>query len=192
MDLARAEMREPYDKPDHLVVRTWPLGMLWGWALKHHVSEPFTEKTGIPVAHIEYTSVDPPPDLVRDLQRNRRPLCDVLYGNTIPLIHLARAGHCAPLMEEEFPVLKHLNGRARPAAEGLEGWPLVIVYDVRYAMMVRDAAFPDGPPQSWNAMLDPTSKGRISLYPGGKGFFPIAQVMGGGTLDAIPGNMEPC
>jgi putative spermidine/putrescine transport system substrate-binding protein len=180
------------EKPERLVVMTWPLSTLWGQALKHQVSEPFTARTGIPVKHVEYTSVDLPLTLLQALEENRRPPGDVVYGNTIPLIHLSRAGYADPLTEAWFPVLKELNPRARPVAAGLTGWPFVIVYDVRYVMMYRKAAFPAGPPESWQVMLDPPLKGRISLYPGGKGFFPIAQVLGGGPLAAIPEDMEPC
>lgn len=180
------------EKPDQIVVMTWPISTIWGQALKYCISERFTEKTGIHVEHVEYTGVDLPSNLVQALEENRRPPCDVVYGNTIPLIHLSRAGYSDPLTEGEFPFLKELNPRARPVADNLTGWPFLIAYDVRYVMMYRKAAFPSGPPESWQVMLDPALKGRISLYPGGKGFFPIAQVLGGGTLSTIPENMEPC
>ncbi len=181
-----------HDKIEELKVMTWPLSSLWGQALKECVSEPFTKKTGIPVRHIEFTTVDFPPVLIRALEKKERPPCDVIYGNTIPAIHLAKKGFCDPLEEDEFPVLKQVSHRARPVAEGLSGWPFVIVYDVRYVMMYRDDAFPDGPPHSWEVMVAPKFKGRVSLYPGGKGFFPIAQITGGGTIEDIPYNMEPC
>ena len=154
-------MRGLQEKPDQLVVMTWPLSTLWGQALKNYVSEPFTAKTGIPVQHVEYTSVDLPLNLLQDLEENRRPPCDVVYGNTIPLIHLSQSGYAAPLTEAGFPVLKELNPRSRPVADNLTGWPFVIVYDVRYAMMYRKAAFPVGPPESWQVMLDPPLKGAI-------------------------------
>jgi putative spermidine/putrescine transport system substrate-binding protein len=179
-------------KPDRLTVMTWPLTSLWGQALKECVSDIFSYETGIPVGHIEFTSVDLPPGLTEALENGRRPPCEVVYCNTIPAIHLARAGRTDPLEEETFPALKEVDIRARPAAEGLVGWPFVIAYDVRYVMMYREAAFPQGPPPSWNVMLDPAFRGRVSLYPGGKGFFPVAQVMGGGTLEDIPSNMGPC
>jgi spermidine/putrescine-binding protein len=123
-------MSDSQEKPDQLVVMTWPLSTLWGQALKYCISERFTEKTGIPVEHDEYTSVDLPLSLIKDLEANRRPPCDVAYANTIPLIHLSRAGYSDPLTEAEFPVLKELNPRARPVADNLSGWPFVIVYDL--------------------------------------------------------------
>jgi hypothetical protein len=52
----------------------------------------------------------------------------------------------------------------------------------RFLPFICEAAFPWGPPDSWEVMLDPALEGRVSLYPGGKGFFPIAQVAGGGSL----------
>ncbi|MCD4823870.1 MAG: extracellular solute-binding protein [Phycisphaerae bacterium] len=185
----------PYNsikKPDTLTVMTWPLGSLWGRALKECVSDRFAESTGIAIRHVESTGVDIPPGLLEACENGERPACDIMYCNTIPAIHMAQAGFCDPLDEATFPVLKELNQRARPVAQGLSGWPFLIVYDVRYVMMYREVAFPDGPPPSWTVMLDPALKGRVSVYPGGKGFFPIAQIAGGGTLEDIPGNMDAC
>ena len=185
------EKRFP-DRPSILRIMTWPLSSLWGLALKECISDRFTDHFGIPIHHIEVTGVDAPLDILQAARDGRPPPCDVLYCNTIPAIHLAQAGLCDALDEAEFPVLKQLNPRARPVADGLNGWSFVIVYDVRYVMMYREAAFPGGPPESWKAMVDPARKGRVSVYPGGKGFFPIAQVAGGGLLRDIPANMAPC
>ena len=177
---------------DVLTVMTWPLSSLWGQALKECVSDPFTASTGILVRHVEFTGVDIPSELLKACQNGERPPCDVLYCNTIPAIHMAKAGFTDCLSNDEFPVLERLNQRAQPVAEGLSGWPFVIAYDVRYVMMYREAAFPYGPPDNWKVMLDHALKGRVSLYPGGKGFFPIAQVAGGGALEDIPENMDAC
>ncbi|MCX5977080.1 MAG: extracellular solute-binding protein [Coprothermobacterota bacterium] len=179
-------------KPDALTVMTWPLNSLWGKALKECVSDLFTFSTGIPVRHVEHTGVDTPPELLRACEKGKRPPCDVLYCNTVPAIRMARSGFTDCLSCEEFPVLGKLSRRSQPVAEGLSGWPFVIAYDVRYVMMYREAAFPDGPPPSWKVMLDPALKGRVSLNPGGKGFFPIAQVAGGGAIEDIPANMDAC
>jgi len=180
------------EKPGTLTVMTWPLGYLWGQALKECVSDPFTVSTGILVRHVEFTGVDIPSGLLTACRNSERPPCDVLYCNTIPAIHMARAGFTDPFKEEEYPVFEKLNRRAQPVAEGLSGWPFVIAYDVRYVMMYREAAFPCGPPDSWQVMLDHALRGRVSLYPGGKGFFPIAQVANGGTIEDIPDNMDAC
>jgi len=175
-----------------ITVATWPLSSRWGQALKECVSDPFTAFTGILVSHVEFTGVDIPSEVLKACQNGARPPCDVLYCNTIPAIHMARAGFTDHLIEDEFPILRKLNHRARPVAEGLSGWPFTIAYDVRYVMMYREAAFPCGPPDSWKVMLDHALKGRVSLYPGGKGFFPVAQVAGGGALCDIPDQMDAC
>jgi len=188
----RPELLPNHDKPDALTIMAWPLSTLWGQALKECVSDPFTAATGIPVKHVEFTGVDVPIELLKACQKGQRPPCDVLYCNTIPAIHMAQSGFTDELSIDEFPILGKLNSRAQPVARGLSGWSFVIAYDVRYVMMYREAAFPCGPPDSWEVMLDPSLKGRVSLYPGGKGFFPIAQILGGGTLDDIPYNMNPC
>ena len=180
------------EQSDALTVMTWPLSTRWGRTLKECVSDPFTASTGTPVRHVESTGVDIPSELLTACQNGGRPPCDVLYCNTIPAVHMAKAGFVDGLSDDDFPVLRKLNPRARPAVEGISGWPFVITYDVRYVMMYREAAFPAGPPESWKVMLDGALKGRISLYPGGKGFFPIAQVAGGGVIEDMPDNMDAC
>ncbi|OHE75729.1 MAG: hypothetical protein A2107_09470 [Verrucomicrobia bacterium GWF2_62_7] len=179
-------------KPKELAVLTWPLRSLWGRALKEAVSDPFTVRTGIAVRHIENVGVDYPTDFWAAFRSGGVPPVDVVYGNTVPALQCAQAGLCDPLDEDAFPILRVLHPRANAAWEGLRRWSVVAAYDIRYALMFRDAAFPDGPPRSWAVTLDPRFKGRVSLYPGGKGFFPVAQVMGGGRLEDIPERMEPC
>src|SRR5699024_5988449 len=80
-----------------------------------------------------------------------------------------------------------------PAAKpkGFDGWPLVKTYSYVFVMAYNKKAFPDGAPDSWTAMLDPKFKGRIALYDDGSGFTPVAEILGGGTLEDIPDNMEP-
>ena len=179
-------------KPKELVVMTWDLSTLWGQCLKEAVSDPFSRAYGIPVRHVVNFGMDYPQAFIDDLEKRARPCFDVVYGNTIPAMQAARRGWCDPLNEEDHPTLKELHPRAKPEAVGLEGWPLVIAYDVRYVLLYREAAFPQGPPQSWNVLTDPRHQGRVSLYPGGKGFFPIGQVMGGGRLEDMDHDMEPC
>jgi len=181
-----------FPRPRELTIMTWPLSSLWGRGLKEAVSDVFTEVTGIRIRHIENVGLDFPVDFLRALKNNRRPPFDVVYANSIPALKLAQAGFCDPFDEGEFPVLRELGDRARPEAKGVSGWPIVNVYIVRYALMYRHAAFLEGPPESWNVMTDPTYKRRVSLYPGGKGFYAVAQVIAGGSLDGIPDNMEPC
>src|SRR3712207_3737691 len=65
------------------------------------------------------------------------------------------------------------------------------MYSYVYVMAYRDEAFPDGPPESWQVLLDPRFKGRIALYDDGIGFHPVAEILGGGTMADIPGNMQP-
>lgn len=109
--------------------------------------------------------------------------CRLALFNVVPAAKLAQAGLCSHLDEEELPVLKELATRAKPEAKGLSGWPFVNLYVVRYALMFRDSKFPRGAPESWSVLCDPRFNGKVSIYPGGKGFYPIAQIMGGGALD---------
>ncbi len=185
-------MPQPPSKPNELVVMTWDLSTLWGQGLKEAVSDPFSRIHDIPVRHVVNFGMDYPDALLDALREGKRPPVDVIYGNTIPAMQAARQGWCDPLNEEDHPVLKDLHPRAKPEAPGIEDWPLLIAYDVRYVLLYREAAFPEGPPDSWNVLLDDKHKGRVSLYPGGKGFFPIGQVMGGGRIEDMSKDMTPC
>ena len=55
----------------------------------------------------------------------------------------------------------------------------------------REEAFPDGPPTSWNVLLDPKFKGRVAIYNDGIGMHFPAVIAGGGTYADIPDNMQP-
>jgi putative spermidine/putrescine transport system substrate-binding protein len=170
----------------------WPLATLWGISLKEEISDAFTAHTGISVYHHENVGLDFPKNLIEALQKKKRPPFDVIYGNVVPAAKLAQAGLCSHLDEEELPVLKELAPRAKPEAKGLSGWPFVNLYVVRYALMFRDSKFPGGAPESWSVLCEPRFSGKVSIYPGGKGFYPIAQIMGGGALEDIPNAMEAC
>ena len=182
--------RRVNDDAGELVVLSW--AGRWGSSLSHAVSEPFTAATGIRVRHRIHVGLKLPTDLIDALQRGDRPPVDVVWCNGVPAILAARAGWCAALDEEEEITagLDALHPRARP--EGLSGWPLVLPYAVQYVLVYRREAFPGGAPQSWDVLHEPRLRERIALYPGGNGFYPIAQVMAGGSIHDIPHAMGPC
>lgn len=171
-----------------LVVMSWGGG--WGRALRKAVSDPFTEQTGIAVHHEHHVGLALPATLINALQRRERPPFDVVWCNAVPAMRLGHAGLCEPLTEEEVPNLAFLHPKAKP--EGFDGWPVVMAYMVFYVLAYRRAAFPGAPPESWEVLLDPRHRNRIALYPGGNGFYPVAQVLGGGRVRDIPDDMEAC
>jgi len=180
-------------KPDELVVMSWAGG--WGKGLWEAVSQPFTALSGIRVRHVTNIGLKLPASLIDSLDRRRRPPVDLVWCNTVPALRMAEQGHCSPLSEEVAPNLTALGARARPArapSEEFSGWPFVSPYIVHYVMAYREEAFPHEKPDSWEVMLDSRYKGKVALYPGGNGFYPIAQALGGGSLDGIPNNMAPC
>jgi putative spermidine/putrescine transport system substrate-binding protein len=89
----------------------------------------------------------------------------------------------------DLPNLKSVSELAKPI--GLEGYPIVNTYGYVYVLAYRPSAFPEGPPTSWKALLDPKFKGRIALYNDGIGFHFPAQIAGGGKIEDIPANMQP-
>lgn len=160
----------------------------WGRALTDEVSRPFTEATGIAVEHVRHVGLRLPEGLRDALENGARPPVDVVWCNTAPVIRAADRGWCAPL--DGLEVLGELAERARPP--GRDDWPFVQAYAVHYVLVYRKALYPTAPPRSWNVLLRPEHAGRVVLYPGGKGFLPVAQVLGGGKPSTIPDDMDAC
>ena len=173
-----------------IVVLSW--AGRWGSSLRAAVSDPFTAATGVRVRHRTHVGLKLPADLLDALRRGDRPPVDVVWCNGVPALRAARAGWCRALDEDDAMTssLAALHPRARP--EGLSGWPIALAYAVQYVLVYRREAFPRGGPTSWDVLLEPAMRHRIALYPGGNGFYPIAQVMGGGSISDIPDSMAPC
>ena len=155
-------------------VLSWAGG--WGRALRAAVSVPFTEATGIEVEEVSHVGLPLPSGLVSALEAEGPPPVDVVWCNTPVAIRAAERGYADPL--RDLPVLGELRGRARSEP----AWPFARAYVVHYVLVYRRALFPSGPPRSWNVMTRPEHAARVVLYPGGKGFLPVAQVLGGGRI----------
>ncbi len=50
-----SENSNTYPKPDKITIMTWPLDNIRGNSFKETISDTFSQKTGIPIHHIEYT-----------------------------------------------------------------------------------------------------------------------------------------
>ena len=176
---------------DAIRVMTWAGG--WGDALRSAVSDTFSRASGIPIEHHTHVGLALPAALEQALCEGRPPPFDVVWSNSGPALRMARAGRTTPL-----DGLCHLDGlhpRAVPEGCGPHAsgaWPLVYVYVVFYVLVYRKALYPGGAPRSWDVLRDPRHRGRVALYPGGNGLYPIAQHMGGGRIADIPDDMEPC
>ncbi|MGC7102113.1 ABC transporter substrate-binding protein [Amycolatopsis lurida] len=168
-----------------LVVLAW--GGPWDRALREAVSDPFEAHTGVRVTHERHVGLDLPAQLADG--RGISPV-SVVWCNSVAGMRAARAGRCLPLEPAEVPNLGGLHSLAKPA--GFDGWPVVMVYAVAYVLVYRRSLFPDHPPDSWRVLLDERHRGRVALYPHGNGIHAVAQVLGGGTLDTIPGDMTAC
>jgi putative spermidine/putrescine transport system substrate-binding protein len=177
---------------DRLVVLSWAGG--WGRALREAVSDPFERETGVRVEHQIHVGLKLPPPLTSALADGTRPPVDVVWSNSVPALRAAARGQCVPLDPAEMHVLTELSPRARPATVAGQALPLPVVhpYIVYYVLAYHEDAFVGGAPTSWRILEDPRHAGKIALYPGGNGFYPIAQVLGGGRVEDIPGNMEAC
>lgn len=175
---------------EDIVVLSW--AGRWGSSLRAAVSDPFTAATGVRVRHRTHVGLKLPTDLLDALRRGERPPVDVVWCNGVPALRAARAGWCHRLDDDDAmtSLLDSLHPRARP--EGVVGWPIALAYVVHYVLVHRREAFPGGGPTSWDILLEPRMRDRIALYPGGNGFYPIAQIMGGGSLGDIPDAMGPC
>lgn len=158
----------------------------WGAALAAAVSVPFERETGIQVAHRFQVGLALPGSLSDALDRGDRPDVDVVWSNSVPALRAAAANRCV-LLDLDTAALRD---RARP--EDRQGLPCVHPYAVQYVLCYRRALYPRRPPGSWDVLTRSVHHGRIALYPAGNGFFPIAQVMGGGDPATIPDDMAAC
>lgn len=181
-----------------LTVMSW--AGRWGRSLQEAVSGPFEAETGIRVLHRTNIGLKLPADLTSALGRGERPPVDVVWCNGVPAMRAAKAGWCDPLDGgdgggELVEQLERLHPRARPGGVGGVGaqtrWPLVLPYVVQYVLVYRREIF-ETPPTSWEVMFEPRFRGKLAMYPGGNGFYPIAQLLGGGAVADIPTKMDAC
>lgn len=183
--IAMPALLRAQEKPDEIIVRAW--GGAWGEALKSGVADPFTEATGVNV-RLDFTEDNEiKPKIWSAVDQGRVPPIHVNWDTTTNATISARRDVTVDL--SDLGNLEGLLPLSKPT--GLEGYPLVNTYAYVYVCAYRQEAFPDGPPESWQVMLDPKFKGRVALYDDGIGFNPIAVIAGGGSADDIPGNMEP-
>ncbi|HET9069707.1 MAG TPA: PotD/PotF family extracellular solute-binding protein [Amaricoccus sp.] len=172
-------------KPSELIVRAW--GGSWVESLKKGVSDPFTELTGISIRHDLTEDNEIQPKIWAAVAQNRVPPIHVNWDTTTNATKSALRGVTEDL--SDLSNLANTTDLAKPV--GLDGYPIVNTYGYVYVLAYRPSAFPDGAPGSWKDLLDPRLKGRIALYNDGIGFHFPAQVAGGGSLDGIPGDMQP-
>ena len=181
----RAALGAEPEKPKEMIVRAW--GGVWVEALEAGVSKPFTAATGIANKH----------DLTEDNELQPKLWAAVDQGRTPPVHVNWDTGtnaaksilHGAGVDLSDVQGLDKLLPAAKPV--GMDGWPMINSYSYAYVLAYRDEAFPGGAPTSWNVLLDPKFKGRVGLYDDGIGLHAVAQIMGGGKLADIPGNMQP-
>jgi putative spermidine/putrescine transport system substrate-binding protein len=172
-------------KPAELVVRAW--GGVWVDALKAGVSDPFSAMTGIPIRHDLTEDNEIQPKIWAAVDQGRLPPININWDTTINATKSALRGVTEDL--SDVPNLANTLAVAKP--EGLTGVPIVNVYAYVYVLAYREEAFPDGPPTTWNVLLDPKFKGRVALYNDGIGLHAPAEIAGGGSFSDIPGNMQP-
>lgn len=160
----------------------------WGAALRDAVSGPFRAATGVPVEAVRHVGLRLPEALDRALADHGEPPVDVVWCNTSPALRAARRGWCESL--DGAPVLQQLAERARRSQP--DGWPIAQTYVVHYVLAYRSQLYPVRRPDSWSVLERADHAGRVVLYPGGNGFYPVAQVMSGGRPSDIPHDMAAC
>ena len=172
----------------HRPLRVLSWAGAWGAGLRAGVSLPFEHETGLAVEAVRHVGLRLPDSLVAALDHGREPPVDVVWCNTSPALRAAQRGWCESL--DGAPVLAELAERAqRPR---LDGQPIAQTYITHYVLVYRTGLYPDRPPESWRVLERADCAGRVVLYPGGNGFYPVAQVMGGGTPADIPADMAAC
>ena len=157
-----------------LRVLSWQGG--WGSAFWRCVAEPFTAQFGIEVEIFPHVGLSLPDPL---------PQVDLVWCNTIAAHKAASLGQVLPCSPQIKDACTALSTRILGALDGI-----VHAYSIPYVLVYnhqRVTSF-----ESWRDLLKPEYYGKIAFYPGGNGFFPIAQVVGGGCLEEMPDNMAPC
>ena len=159
----------------------------WGRALREAVCLRFEAETGIAVRQMFHVGLELSPRLCSTLQQGERAPFDVVWCNSVAALRAQASGFCEPLADLDG--IDQLAARALPSG----GIPREVVFPyVVYYVLVYARAFHSEPPRSWSTLCDVRQRGRVVLYPGGNGLFPIAQVMGGGQVRDIPHAMDPC
>lgn len=171
---------------DKLTLQSWRGG--WGQALREAVSDPFEAEFGVEVEHRHHVGLQLPPSLVGQLSSGTRPEVDLVWSNSVPALRAARSGWALDLELERWPHRERLAARAfSPSAHATVVHPYVVYY-----VLVHQRGLFDEDAPSWSVLEAPRFAGKIALYPGGNGFFPIAQIMGGGRVGDIPHDMSAC
>jgi putative spermidine/putrescine transport system substrate-binding protein len=160
----------------------------WGEALRTAVSGPFSRATGIAVEHHTHVGLQLPELLETALERGAPPPFDLVWSNVVPAMEMARRGLCEPLPPDALPALQRLHPRLAGASTGAPAF--APTYVVHYVLGLRDGTCEPRP--SWRLLTQSRLAGRVAFYPGGNGFFAIAQHMGGGRLADIPRDMAAC
>lgn len=173
------------EKPTELIIRAW--GGSWVASLQKGVSDPFTAATGIAIRHDLTEDNEIQPKVWAAVEQGRVPPIHINWDTTVNATKSALRGVTVDL--SDLPNLAGTTDLAKPV--GLEGFPIINTYGYVYVLAYRPSAFPDGAPKSWRDLLDPRLKGRIAFYNDGIGLHFPAQVAGGGSLDGIPGDMQP-
>lgn len=170
-------------KPDQLIVRAW--GDTWQESLDLGVSQPFTEKYGIPIVYDNTEDNIMQQKIRTAISQKRQPPIDVNWDTTTNAMKSALWELSEPLTEEMVPNLKELTSIAKP--ELVEGWPLVSVYSYTYVLAYHTEIVKEAP-TSWMMFLDKQWEKSIGMYDDGIGFTPVAAIISGGS---IPDDMEP-
>lgn len=148
----------------------------WGSAFWRCVAEPFSAHFGIEIEIVPHVGLSLPDPL---------PQVDLVWCNTIAAHKAASLGQILPSSPRIKDACAALSTRSLGALDGI-----VHTYSIPYVLVYnheRVTSF-----ESWQDLLKPEYCGKIAFYPGGNGFFPIAQVTGGGCLEEMPDNMTPC
>jgi putative spermidine/putrescine transport system substrate-binding protein len=172
----------------HRPLRVLSWAGAWGAGLRTGVSLPFEQETGLAVEAVRHVGLRLPDALVVALEQGGDPPVDVVWCNTSPALRAAGRGWCEPLADA--PVLGELVERAR--VPWIDGAPIAQTYVTQYVLVYRTRQYPDRPPVSWRVLDRAEHAGRVVLYPGGNGFYPVAQILSGGTVADIPRDMTAC
>jgi putative spermidine/putrescine transport system substrate-binding protein len=172
-------------KPTEMIVRAW--GGSWSKALEDFVSKPFSQQTGIKITHDNTFHTEMKTKIWQAQAQKRDLPCHIDWDTTANATSSALHGSAVDL--SDLPNLANMKDIAKPKG-AFQGVPYVNMYIYVYCMGYAPSKFPDGKPDSWQAMLDPKFKNRVGLFSSGNGTIHISQIAAGGKLSDYPDHMD--
>jgi putative spermidine/putrescine transport system substrate-binding protein len=165
-------------KPEKIVVRAW--GGSWQESLKEHISDPFTEETGVAVEHTTTEDIVVQNKIQQSVKQDRAPPVNVQWSTTNLSFRAFKRGLMASLNPDIVSNLDGLFEQAKPdtGEESDVEWPFASLYSYTEPL-TWNTDLVDSAPDSWEAWWDDEWEDSLGIYGRGTGTLPIVATLTG-------------